>query len=158
MKANKYFNFYTCLLIALGLLAIVTAALTSDIAVLCWAFTATVWFALFRFSEVSWDETLDTIGRFHKEQLDVLRKELEDTQQLNKKYRDLYSAKLDENIQLAQDNRDLAAKNLELAKQNLELHEQLTDKKETSPHGNMKVKKRRKTVPEASVQIQDKTE
>lgn len=107
------------ILVVFGLGLGTTAAATNWTA-FCWVVTGLLWFLFYWFSKIGYEATIDEMKEQHAEQVKDLRKNRDDYMELYNTYWDKYDEKLQENLDLAQENAQLHERVDDLRKQRLE--------------------------------------
>ena len=164
---KKFLNLYSAVMLFIFILGLVLSAMAQNWSAFAWIITGILWFLMARFHETSKQELTEE----YEGKIAELRAVRDDYMKQYKTYSDKYEAKLKDNYELASANLELAKQNEQLVKENRRLNELVGDsqksdqalsapavKQGTVVHGNIKLKRKKKSKPEASTNVQDKTE
>lgn len=156
---KKFLNVFTLVMGVIFILGLITTAMAGNWVAFIWVVIGFLWLGMSRGHEVQ----KEMLKEDYENRLTELRVTRDDYIRLYKEYSDRYDAKLKENYDLACHNKELIEVNLRLAKENQELGGKGSTlgtapvEEHRGTHGNIKIKRKKKAVPEVKTDIQDKS-
>ena len=156
---RKFLNVITLVMGVIFILGLITTAAAGNWVAFIWVVIGFLWMGMSRGHEVQ----KEALREDYETRLTELRGTRDEYIKLYKEYSDKYDAKLKENYDLACRNKDLYEDNLRLAKENQEFGGKGSTlgaapvEEHRGTHGNIKIKRKKKTAPKVKTDIQDKS-